>query len=60
MESLMQKLSLVLASDSELWKDLLMPGTRTLDLVKALNGLLPRRLAHMRGEACVASESSFG
>ena len=31
MESLIQKLSLVPASDSELWKDLLMSGTRTLD-----------------------------
>ncbi|EEI85884.1 hypothetical protein HMPREF0072_1508 [Anaerococcus lactolyticus ATCC 51172] len=28
MESLMQRLSLILASDSELWKDLLMSGTR--------------------------------
>ena len=52
MEGIMQRLSLILVSDSELWKEsalvaenVLMSRTRTLILVKALNGLLPLKLA---------------
>ena len=52
MESLIRKLSLIQASNSELWKEsaivaenVLMSRTRTWILVKALNGLLPLKLA---------------
>ena len=58
MESLIRKLSLILASDSELWKDLLMSGTRTLDPGKSPKWDFTPETSAERGEACVSKRVS--